>query len=86
MFEGIYRRVRRVASPAAMAVVGVAAALTADPLAAQPFQFAAIGDTGYSKKSEREFDRMLAAQCAIEDIPLITRDPAFAAFGIRLLW
>jgi predicted phosphodiesterase len=28
---------------------------------AQSFQFAAIGDTGYSKKSEAEFDRMLAA-------------------------
>lgn len=28
---------------------------------AQPFQFAAIGDTGYSKKSEAEFDRMIMA-------------------------
>ena len=28
---------------------------------AQPFQFAAIGDTGYSKKSQTEFDRMIAA-------------------------
>ena len=28
---------------------------------AQSFQFAAIGDTGYSKKSETEFDRMIAA-------------------------
>lgn len=27
----------------------------------QAFQFAAIGDTGYSKKSEQEFDRMIAA-------------------------
>ena len=27
----------------------------------KPFQFAAIGDTGYSKKSEEEFSRMLAA-------------------------
>ncbi len=32
------------------------------------------------------FDRMLAAQSAVEDLPLITRDPAFAAFGIRLVW
>jgi len=28
---------------------------------AQTFEFAAIGDTGYSKKSQVEFDRMLAA-------------------------
>ena len=28
---------------------------------AQQFQFAAIGDTGYSKKSEEEFSRMIAA-------------------------
>ena len=39
----------------------LAAVLTAGPAAAQAFQFAAIGDTGYSKKSEEEFSRMLAA-------------------------
>jgi hypothetical protein len=39
----------------------LAAALAAGPAAAQPFQFAAIGDTGYSKKSEQEFSRMIAA-------------------------
>lgn len=32
------------------------------------------------------FDRMLAAQSAIEDVALVTRDPVFAAFGIRLVW
>jgi PIN domain nuclease of toxin-antitoxin system len=32
------------------------------------------------------FDRMLAAQSRIESTPLITRDPAFAAFGVRTLW
>lgn len=32
------------------------------------------------------FDRMLAAQSAIEELPLISRDPAFAAFAIRTLW
>jgi PIN domain nuclease of toxin-antitoxin system len=32
------------------------------------------------------FDRMLAAQSAIEDVPLITRDPAFGPFGVRLVW
>ena len=32
------------------------------------------------------FDRMLAAQSALEDLPLISRDPAFPPFGIRLIW
>lgn len=32
------------------------------------------------------FDRMLAAQSALEMIPLLTRDPAFAQFGIKTLW
>ncbi len=32
------------------------------------------------------FDRMLAAQSRIEKIPLATRDPAFAHFGIEVLW
>lgn len=37
------------------------AALATNQTNAQSFQFAAIGDTGYSKKSEVEFDRMIAA-------------------------
>lgn len=32
------------------------------------------------------FDRMLAAQSQAEDIPLVTADPAFRAFGTRTLW
>ena len=32
------------------------------------------------------FDRMLAAQALIEDVPLVTNDPAFAAFNVRTLW
>lgn len=32
------------------------------------------------------FDRMLASQSEIEGLILITRDPAFAAFGTRTLW
>jgi hypothetical protein len=45
----------------AFAGVVLAGAITISPLAAQPFQFAAIGDTGYSKKSVEEFSRMIAA-------------------------
>lgn len=32
------------------------------------------------------FDRMLAAQAELEDATLVTRDPAFAQFGCRVLW
>ena len=40
---------------------GLFFAFVAGQAAAQSFQFAAIGDTGYSKKSEHEFNRMIAA-------------------------
>ena len=32
------------------------------------------------------FDRMLAAQSELESVSLVTRDPAFAAFGTKTLW
>jgi PIN domain nuclease of toxin-antitoxin system len=32
------------------------------------------------------FDRMLAAQAEIEDMPLVTADPAFRHFNVRILW
>jgi PIN domain nuclease of toxin-antitoxin system len=32
------------------------------------------------------FDRLLAAQAEIEDIPLVTADPAFRYFNVRTLW
>ena len=32
------------------------------------------------------FDRMLAAQAELERLTLVTRDPAFAAFGVATLW
>ena len=32
------------------------------------------------------FDRMLAAQSAVESIPLITADRALGTFGIELVW
>ena len=32
------------------------------------------------------FDRLLAAQSAIEDLPLVTNDPQLAAFGIQTIW
>ncbi len=32
------------------------------------------------------FDRMLAAQALVDDVPLVTNDPAFAGFGVKLIW
>ena len=32
------------------------------------------------------FDRMLAAQAIVEDMPLVTADPAFRNFEVRVVW
>ena len=32
------------------------------------------------------FDRILAAQALLENLPLVTADPAFAGFGVKVLW
>ena len=32
------------------------------------------------------FDRMLAAQALIEDVPIITNDAAFVGFGVKVVW
>jgi PIN domain nuclease of toxin-antitoxin system len=32
------------------------------------------------------FDRMLAAQSEIEDLPLATNDPRIRTFGVRTIW
>jgi PIN domain nuclease of toxin-antitoxin system len=32
------------------------------------------------------FDRVLAAQALIEDLPIVTNDAAFAGFGVKTLW
>ena len=32
------------------------------------------------------FDRMLAAQAMVEDMPLVTTDPAFKNFEVRVVW
>jgi len=29
---------------------------------------------------------MLAAQALIEDIPIVTNDPAFPRFGVKVIW
>jgi PIN domain nuclease of toxin-antitoxin system len=32
------------------------------------------------------FDRILAAQALLEDMPLVTNDAAFVGFGVKRLW
>jgi PIN domain nuclease of toxin-antitoxin system len=32
------------------------------------------------------FDRMLAAQSQLENLPLVTTDPAFRVFGTEVVW
>ena len=32
------------------------------------------------------FDRILAAQSLIEDVPLVTNDSAFSTFGVKVVW
>jgi PIN domain nuclease of toxin-antitoxin system len=32
------------------------------------------------------FDRLLAAQAMSEEVPLVSRDPAFDAYGLQRLW
>jgi PIN domain nuclease of toxin-antitoxin system len=41
---------------------------------------------GYDVAHRDPFDRMLAAQSEIEKFGLVTRDPAFAQFGIPTFW
>lgn len=38
-------------------------------------------------KSHRDpFDRLLVAQALDEQVPIVTRDPAFGAYGVPIIW
>ena len=32
------------------------------------------------------FDRLMAAQCLIEDLPIVSSDPVFDAYSVRRVW
>ena len=52
-----------------------------------PLSLAHARHAGMLQNSHRDpFDRLLAAQAEIEDIPLVTVDPAFRHFKVRTLW
>ena len=40
----------------------------------------------YAAEHRDPFDRMLAAQTELERLVLVTRDPAFSAFGVAVWW
>lgn len=40
----------------------------------------------YEQAHRDPFDRMLAAQAELDDLGLISRDEAFAAFPVRVVW
>jgi PIN domain nuclease of toxin-antitoxin system len=52
-----------------------------------PVTFAQAQRAGSWPQSHGDpFDRLLAAQSALEDIPLATNDPKIKTFGIRAIW
>ena len=59
---------------------------------AENFQLLPIGAShalrgGLLDGSHRDpFDRLLAAQSLVENIPLVTSDPVFKAFGVEVVW
>jgi len=40
----------------------------------------------WTQQHRDPFDRMLAAQSAMENLPLVSSDKALPAFGIELFW
>lgn len=64
---------------------GIMADQRFDPV---PISIAHARHGGLPRNAHRDpFDRMLAAQAAIEDMPLVTADPAFRDFSeVRVLW
>jgi PIN domain nuclease of toxin-antitoxin system len=40
----------------------------------------------WSRAHRDPFDRMLAAQSALEELPLLSKDPQLESFGVRVVW
>ena len=41
---------------------------------------------GFGQEHRDPFDRVLAAQAELEDLPIVSRDRVFDRFGVRRLW
>lgn len=46
----------------------------------------AVKAGAWTQSHRDPFDRVLAAQSALEDVPIVSRDSAFADFGVRVVW
>jgi PIN domain nuclease of toxin-antitoxin system len=46
----------------------------------------ALKAAGFEADHRDPFDRLLAAQSLLEDLPLVTIDPAFRLFGCKTVW
>jgi len=52
-----------------------------------PISVAHARKAGSWRQDHRDpFDRVLAAQSSLEDVPLLSRDRELRAFGVRLVW
>jgi PIN domain nuclease of toxin-antitoxin system len=40
----------------------------------------------FASEHRDPFDRLIAAQARAEDMPVVTSDPAFADFGVKVIW
>ena len=62
-------------------------ALTQDGIGSLPIHDRHAHHAGLLEGEHRDpFDRMIAAQALLEDMTVVTRDPALAAFGCKVLW
>ena len=72
---------------AAELVADIAAALDSEGFEPLPITLEHARVAGLLPARHRDpFDRMLAAQAQIENVPLVTVDPVFSALGVRVLW
>jgi PIN domain nuclease of toxin-antitoxin system len=74
-------------SEAAGAFERFAELVAADGFVLMPVEaYHALQAGSYSVPHRDPFDRMLAAQSALEGMPLVTRDPAFKQFHTAVYW
>lgn len=75
------------ASLPAHVLQNLAATLKTEGWTPLPISLAHALHAGRHPSGHRDpFDRLLAAQAEVDNLALVTRDPAFATFGTRILW
>jgi PIN domain nuclease of toxin-antitoxin system len=63
------------------------AQLTSNAIDLLPVEVAHIAHVATLPLHHRDpFDRLIIAQAQVENLPLISADPAFDAYGVRRLW